>query len=250
MAINQCAAPPRAWVQTSSLAIYGDAGDRICDETAPHGQGFSVEVCERWEAAVEQQATPYTRKTILRIGFALGRGGGAFGKLARLARWGLGGTVGSGRQYFSWLHIADLNRMFRWGIEHEQIAGTYNATGPHPVPNATFMRDLRRALRVPLGLPAPAFVVRMGAFVMRTEASLALTGRRCVPARFNRARLRLYVHRPWRDVARLARVISGTAVSHTGMEPAPYSARLSGCVRLLDCPRSPTSAVRAPTLGP
>jgi uncharacterized protein (TIGR01777 family) len=184
MAINQCAAPPRAWVQASSLAIYGDAGDRICDETAPHGQGFSVEVCERWEAAVEQQTTPYTRKTILRIGFALGRGGGALGKLARLARLGLGGTVGSGRQYISWLHIADLNRMFRWGIEHEQIVGTYNATGPHPVPNATFMRELRRVLRVPLGLPAPAFMVRMGAFVMRTEVSLALTGRRCVPARF------------------------------------------------------------------
>ena len=115
---------------------------------------------------------------------AHGRGGGAFGKLARLARLGLGGTVGSGRQYLSWLHIADLNRMFRWGIEHEQTAGTYNATGPHPVPNATFMRELRRALRVSWGLPAPAFVVRLGAFVMRTEASLALAGRRCVPTRF------------------------------------------------------------------
>jgi hypothetical protein len=142
-----------------------------------------VDVCERWEAAVEQQTTPYTRKSILRIGFALGRGGGALGKLARLARLGLGGTVGSGRQYISWLHIADLNRMFRWEIEHEQIVGTYNATGSHPVPNATFMRELRRVLRVPLGLPAPAFIVRMGAFVMRTEAS-ALTGRQCVPARF------------------------------------------------------------------
>jgi hypothetical protein len=73
--------------------------------------------------------------------------------------------------------------MFRWEIEHEQIVGTYNATGSHPVPNATFMRELRRVLRVPLGLPAPAFIVRMGAFVMRTEAS-ALTGRQCVPARF------------------------------------------------------------------
>src|SRR5436309_619566 len=107
-AIRRCARPPSAWVQTGSLAIYGDAGDRVCDETGRHGDGFSVEVCEQWEAKVEEQVTPGTRKTILRIGFALGRGGGALEKLVRLARLGLGGTVGSGRQYISWLHVSDL----------------------------------------------------------------------------------------------------------------------------------------------
>src|SRR5205814_10446545 len=103
-AIRGCVRPPSAWVQTGSLAIYGDAGDRVCDETAPHGDGFSVDVCERWEAKVEEQVTPGTRRTILRIGFALGRGGGALEKLVRLARLGLRGTVGSGRQYHSWPH--------------------------------------------------------------------------------------------------------------------------------------------------
>lgn len=181
IAINQCSQPPPAWIQAASLAIYGDAGDLICEEHAPIGEGFSVDVCQRWEAAVDQQVTPHTRKTILRIGFVLGPGGGALSKLARLARYGLGGTVGSGRQYISWLHIDDLNRIFRWAIEREDIFGTYNATGPHPVPNATFMRELRRSLGVPIGPPTPAFLVRVGSFLMSTEASLALTGRRCVP---------------------------------------------------------------------
>ncbi len=183
-AIRRCARPPSAWVQTGSLAIYGDAEDRVCDETAPHGDGFSVGVCEQWEAKVEEQVTPGTRKTILRIGFALGRGGGALEKLVRLARLGLGGTVGSGRQYISWLHVSDLSRMFRWAIEREDVHGTYNATGPTPVTNATFMRELRRALGVRFGPPAPALAVRIGAFFLRTEPSLALTGRRCLPARF------------------------------------------------------------------
>jgi len=76
--------------------------------------------------------------------------------------------------------------MFRWAIEREDVQGTYNATGPTPVTNATFMRELRRALGVRFGLPAPALAVRLGAFFMRTEPSLALTGRRCVPARYTR----------------------------------------------------------------
>jgi uncharacterized protein (TIGR01777 family) len=183
-AIARCARPPAAWVQAGSLAIYGDAGARVCDESAPHGRGFSVDVCERWENAFAEHRTPGTRKTLLRIGFALGRGGGALVPLARLARFGLGGTVGSGRQYISWLHVHDLNAMFRWAIERADVAGTYNATGPSPVTNAEFMRALRRALRRPWSPPTPAPLVHLGAFLMRTEPSLALTGRRCVPARF------------------------------------------------------------------
>lgn len=183
-AIGQCTQPPAAWVQAGSLAIYGDAGDRVCDETAPHGDGFAVEVCEQWEQAFADQATPSTRKTLLRIGFALGPGGGALTPLARLARFGLGGTVGNGKQYISWLHVDDLNAMFRWGIEREGTSGTYNATGPTPVTNAVFMRALRRAVRRPWSPPTPAPLVHVGAFFMRTEPSLALTGRRCVPARF------------------------------------------------------------------
>ncbi len=182
-AVRGCRAPPPAWVQAGSLALYGDAGERLCDEAAPIGRGFGAEVCVAWEAAFRSEVVPQTRKTLLRIGFALGSGGGALVPLARLARWGLGGTVGSGRQYISWLHVTDLNTMWRWGIERADVEGVYNASGPTPVTNRELMAELRRVLGRPWSPPTPSLAVHLGAFFMRTEASLALTGRRCVPKR-------------------------------------------------------------------
>lgn len=182
-ALARAKQPPPVWVQASSLAIYGDPGARECDEEAPHGKGFSVDVCERWERAFEEVAAPNTRKVALRIGFVLGREGGALGRLSGLARAGLGGTVGSGRQYISWLHVADMNAIFRAAIERDDMRGVYNATGPAPVPNREFMRALRGVLGRGWSPPAPAFAVHIGARFMGTEASLALTGRRCVPRR-------------------------------------------------------------------
>jgi uncharacterized protein (TIGR01777 family) len=189
-AIRQCARPPRAWVQSGSLAIYGNPGDRVCDETSPPGEGFPVETCLRWEEAWNAADAPDTRKVLLRIGFALGRGGGALEPLERLARLFLGGAAGNGRQYISWLHEDDLNEMFRWSIEREDIAGVFNATGTNPVTNARFMEALRHALGRPWSPPAPAPLVRFGAWLMGSEANLALTGRRCVPARFTAAGFR------------------------------------------------------------
>jgi uncharacterized protein (TIGR01777 family) len=183
-AVRACRTPPPTWAQAGSLALYGDAGERLCDESAPPGAGFGVDVCVAWEAAFRSETVPHTRKTLLRIGFALGPGGGALAPLARLARFGLGGTVGTGRQYISWLHVADLNAMWRWVIAHADAEGVYNATGPQPVTNREFMATLRRALNRPWSPPTPSLAVHVGAFLMRTEASLALTGRRCVPKRF------------------------------------------------------------------
>ncbi|HWA09954.1 MAG TPA: TIGR01777 family oxidoreductase [Opitutaceae bacterium] len=184
-AIGRCAQPPGALVQAGSLAIYGDAGDRICAEDAPHGRDFSADVCEQWEAAFAGMQTPRTRRALLRVGFALGCGGGALEPLAKLARCFLGGTVGRGRQYISWVHVDDLNEMFIQAIERPEIAGAYNATGPTPVTNAEFMRELRRAAGRPWSPPVPAWAVRFGAhWFLRTDADLALTGRRCVPRRF------------------------------------------------------------------
>ncbi|HYY99795.1 MAG TPA: NAD-dependent epimerase/dehydratase family protein, partial [Pyrinomonadaceae bacterium] len=96
-AVRASASPPRVFVQAGSLAIYGDAGGRVCDERAPAGKGFPVEVCLRWERAFDSLELPRTRKILLRIGFVLGRDGGALPKLARLARFRLGGTTGDGR---------------------------------------------------------------------------------------------------------------------------------------------------------
>jgi uncharacterized protein len=181
--VRECSSPPPTWIQATSLAIYGDAGETTCHDDAPHGTGFSVDVCKRWEGELKSQQLPNTRTAILRIGFALAANGGALGRLATLTRFGLGGTVGSGRQYISWLHIDDLNRMFQWCVENQEASGVYNATGPSPVPNATFMAALRRALHRPWSPPAPPFAVRIGAYMMGTDASLALTGRRCLPTR-------------------------------------------------------------------
>jgi uncharacterized protein len=182
-AIAECDRPPRVLVQSGSLAIYGDAGDRLCDETAPPGDGFPVETCLRWESAFNEGNTPDTRRVLLRIGFVLGREGGALAVLARLTRCFLGGTVGSGRQYISWLHHADMARIVLRAIEHDEMSGVYNATGPTPVTNREFMRVLRRALHRPWSPPAPEWAVRIGSWLMGTEPSLALTGRRCIPRR-------------------------------------------------------------------
>jgi uncharacterized protein (TIGR01777 family) len=182
-AIQACAEPPKVLVQAASLAIYGDAGRRVCDESAPVGRGFSAETCLRWEEAFNSFDLPATRKVLLRIGFTLGRGGGALQTLARLARLYLGGTVGGGRQYVSWLHTTDLNRIFMRSIERAETEGVYNATGPCPVTNAEFMCELRCALQRPWSPRVPECFVRLGSFLLRTEAELALAGRRCLPER-------------------------------------------------------------------
>lgn len=184
-ALQRCGNPPPAWVQAGSLAIYGSPGDRVCDESAPHADDFSAEVCKAWEDALFS-ASPASgvRRAVLRIGLVFGRGGGALGPLAGLARRFLGGTVGDGRQFISWLHEEDFYEMCRWIIDHPSSRGAYNATGPRPVTNAEFMRALRRALHRPWCPPAPRWAVALIARrVMKVEPHLALDGRRCIPGR-------------------------------------------------------------------
>lgn len=181
-ALRQCQQPPKAFIQAGSLAIFGDTREE-CDEEAPHGEGFSVEVCQRWEEAFFAVDHPETRQVVLRIGFVLGRDGGALEPLQKLARFGLGGKIGSGKQYISWIHIEDLNRMIRYGMDRP-LEGVYNATGPTPVTNDTFMATLRKAMGKGWAPPAPTPLVKLGAvLVMRADPSLALTGRNCIPKR-------------------------------------------------------------------
>lgn len=182
-AIRACANPPTVLIQAATLAILGDAGDAIRDESAAPGVGFSPDVAKAWEAAFNESITPNTRRILLRISFALGRDGGALGTLATLTRCFLGGTVGTGRQYISWIHVDDLCRLMIWAIENDHAKGLYNATAPNPVTNAEFMRELRGALHRPWSPPAPSWAVRVGAFFLRTEPELALWGRRGIPKR-------------------------------------------------------------------
>jgi uncharacterized protein (TIGR01777 family) len=178
---------PRVWVQMATAHIYGDPPDVVCDEDSPFGHGLAPFVGQAWEDALQREAPAQIRKVVLRTSFVLGKGGGALPKLAALARFGLGGTVGSGRQGISWIHEHDMNRLFVRAIEDEQMSGAYIATAPNPVSNAEFMRELRRALRMPIGLPAMSWMVRAAAPLLRTDPELALFGRYCVSRRLREA---------------------------------------------------------------
>ena len=183
-AIHNVAHPPRAWVQAGSLAFYGDLEDEWCEENTPSGQGEAVETCRLWESTFKIVPLANTRRVLLRIGLVLARNRGALSVLGKLTRWFLGGAAGSGRQYVSWIHLADMNQMWLEAIEQDNVIGVFNATAPNPVTNAEFMRELRRAMHRPWCPPAPVWAVRLGSRWMQTEPSLALTGRRCTPRHF------------------------------------------------------------------
>lgn len=185
-AFSQCTAPPGVWVQAATAHIYGDTEDQVLDESSPVGTGFAPEVGTAWERAFAEADLPGCRRVILRISFVLGRNGGALKTLARLARLGLGGTVGSGKQFLSWIHIDDLNQLIIRALTDDSMEGIYVVTSPNPVTNREFMRILRRAVRRPWSPPTPAPLVRLGSWLLRTDPELALLGRRCVPTRLLR----------------------------------------------------------------
>ena len=177
--------PPRLWIQAGAAGYYGNRRDAWCDEKTSNGQGPLAEICRRCEGAFHSATAPQTRRILFRIGIVLGRSGGALPVLAHYTRWFLGGAAGNGRQYVSWIHQADLVRMFSLALGYDNyFDGTYNAVGPNPVTNAEFMRALRRTFHRPWCPPAPAWVVKLGCKLTGTEASLALEGCRCAPKRF------------------------------------------------------------------
>ena len=177
--------PPAVWVQASSLAIYGDAGERICDESAHVAAAWPANVCTAWEAALGEALLPNTRWVTLRIGFVLGREGGALPFLETLARWGLGGRIGSGRQWISWAHETDIDRVFLQAIDDSAMWGVYNATGPEPVTNKYLMGALRAVLNRPWSPPVPKPAVYFGAWLVGSDPVIALTGRRCIPKKLS-----------------------------------------------------------------
>lgn len=183
-ALKGLSAPPPVWVQMSTAHIYGDSPDVTCTESSPFGYGLAPYVGRHWEAAFEQALPSGMRGVVIRTSFVLGRDGGALESLLRITRLGLGGTVGNGRQGMSWIHEYDMNAILQRGMEEETMTGAYIASAPEPVNNKVFMSALRKAAGVPIGLPAPAALVRFGAHnVFRTDPELALYGRYVVPER-------------------------------------------------------------------
>ena len=177
--------PPRLWLQAGAVGFYGNRHDEWCNERTSNGAGRLAEVCRRWEETFFAADAPKTRRILFRIGIVLGRDGGALPILANYTRWFLGGAAGSGRQYLSWIHHADLTRMFLRALVFDNfLAGTYNAVAPNPETNTAFMRELRRVLRRPWSPAVPAWLVKLSCQLTGSEASLALEGCRCTPKRF------------------------------------------------------------------
>lgn len=183
-ASSRLARPVPVWVQASTLAIYGDAGDVILNESATPADGppQMAGVARDWEAAVDGAHTE--RLVVLRTGIVLDNDTPALDRLRALARWGLGGRVGPGTQWVSWVHIDDWLSIVRTVLAPESsLEGVLHATGPEPTRNADLMAALRRSARRPAAPPTPGLLVRLGAVLLRTDPALALTGRRAVPAR-------------------------------------------------------------------
>ncbi|MFP5318159.1 MAG: TIGR01777 family oxidoreductase [Acidimicrobiia bacterium] len=178
---------PTVWLQASTLAIYGDAGDRVLDESAVPAVGppQMAGVARPWEESAAGART--ARFVVMRTGIVLDRDTPALDRLARLVRWGLGGKVGAGRQWVSWIHIADFLSVVETLLDDDRFEGVVHVTSPGPVRNAELMAGLRTVLHRPAGPPAPAPLVRVGAALLRTDPALALTGRRCIPSRLSAA---------------------------------------------------------------
>ncbi len=180
-ASRTCDVPPRLWLQMSTLAIYGDAGDGVVDEsrTPAAGPPQMAGVATAWEAAADGVVAD--RIVRLRTGVVLDNDTPAFNRLTRLARWGLGGRIGRGDQWISWIHVDDFLAAVRFLVDAPEMDGVVHVTSPNPVRNRDMMAGLRSAVHRPWSPPTPTPLVHVGAVLLRTDPALALTGRRCIP---------------------------------------------------------------------
>ena len=192
-AIARAVRPPRVWLQASTATIYAHRYDGPNDEATgrlggqepgvPDTWRFSVEVARAWERSLGEAPTPLgVRKVAMRTAMVMSPDrGGVFDVLLRLVRAGLGGTMGDGRQYVSWIHHEDFVRALDWILARDHLAGAINLASPNPLPNREFMTALRRAWGARVGLPAASWMIELGTLFLRTESELVLKSRRVVP---------------------------------------------------------------------
>jgi uncharacterized protein (TIGR01777 family) len=211
-AILKAKRAPRVWLQASTATVYAHRFDAPNDEltgiiggdekNAPDTWNFSVDVAKRWEKTANEIVLPNTRLVLLRSAMTMSPDrDGIFDVMLGLARKGLGGTAGDGRQYISWIHDQDFIRAVDWLIEHEDLSGAVNISSPNPLPNKEFMRIFREAWGTKIGLPATRLMLEIGAFFMRTETELILKSRRVVPARLLESGFE-FEFPDWQDAAR------------------------------------------------
>lgn len=177
--------PPRVMLVASAVGIYGNRGDEVLDESSEPGIGFLADVCQRWEAAAQPAQDAGIRVVHLRFGVVLGAGGGALAKMLPVFRLGLGGKLGSGRQWMSWVSLEDAVAATLFAAEETSLSGAVNIVSPNPISNADFAHILARRLRRPAVLRVPAFALRMLYGQMADEALLA--GSRVMPAKLQSA---------------------------------------------------------------
>jgi uncharacterized protein (TIGR01777 family) len=189
-AIAGCAKPPPTWLNASTATIYKHSHDTTMDEAGEIAADkdakdeFSVEVAQAWEEALAGAATPATRKIPLRLSMVFGPGPGTvYHVLRRLVRLGLGGSMGGGRQFVSWIHHEDFCGAVEWILEHPEMRGPVNVVGPGPLTNREMMRVFRKVCGRAVGLPAARWMLEIGAWIMRTETELMIKSRRVVPAK-------------------------------------------------------------------
>lgn len=183
-AIRCCANPPSLWMNAGTATIYRHAEDRpMTEDNGEVGEGFSVEVAKAWEQSFFDFQLPHTRQVLLRIAIVLGKNAGVMKPLQNLVRFGLGGKQGNGRQMFSWIHMEDLFRIILFVSENQHLDGIFNCSAPGPVQNKILIQKLRQHMNIKIGLPAPKWLLEIGAIFIRTETELVLKSRWVLPER-------------------------------------------------------------------
>ncbi|MGY0486948.1 TIGR01777 family oxidoreductase [Streptomyces sp. WG-D5] len=172
--------PPRVFLNGSAIGYYGDTGSRTVDETAPAGEGFLPSVCVEWEAAAAPAHQAGIRTVLARTGLVVARGGGAWAKLFPLFKAGLGGRMGDGRQYWSFIALDDHVAALRFLLEAEGVSGAVNLTAPQPATNREVTEAMGRVLRRPAVVPVPAVALRVALGEMSGDV---LGSTRAVPTR-------------------------------------------------------------------
>ncbi|MGN7358395.1 TIGR01777 family oxidoreductase [Paenibacillus sp. SAF-054] len=187
-AVLDCEHPPALWINSSTATIYRHAEDRPMTEAEGEiGTRFSVDVAKAWEQSFFSFALPQTRQAALRIAIVLGRGGGVMIPYQNLVRFGLGGVQGPGSQKFSWIHLHDILGIILFLRDRSDLSGVFNVSSPNPVTNRELMLKLRQTMKMPVGLPSPAWMLEMGARVIQTETELILKSRWVIPERLEQA---------------------------------------------------------------